>query len=128
MLDLSERSLSEIKAAGIWLKSLPFGGQEAARRFSETLDRVLPELCQDIAERFASGSNLPRPDEEASIAFSQPSYKHVFTTGTGRRRRGQTSGIWVIIYALPGNDTLQILTVRHGASESLTEFLDEPAL
>ena len=75
------------------------------RTYSETLDRELPALCQDIAERLASGSNLPRPDPEASLAFVRPSYKHTFTTGKNKKRRGQTAGVYFAYYAILLNVT-----------------------
>ena len=71
-LEITDRAKAEAKQIYDWLEGLPFGGQEAADKWNETIKRVLPQLCQDIAERFASGSNLPRPDEEASLAFARP--------------------------------------------------------
>lgn len=125
-LDLTDRALAKLKEAADWLRNLPYGGEESARRFSETSDRVLTALCADVAERLASGSNVPRPDEEASIAFAQPAYKHLFTTASGgKRKRRQAGGVWIIIYALPDANTLQMLTLRHGAAELLTAWIDE---
>ena len=83
LTDKAQRRVNEI---GAWLQSLPFG-ETAAIRFLETLNRVLPELCLDIAERLATGNNMPRPDEEATIAFSRPAYRFTFTTASGGRRK-----------------------------------------
>lgn len=126
-LVVSEPAQDLFNEATDWLRFSPppFGGEEAAARFSQSLDHELPALCQDIAERFASGSNLPRPDEEASLAFGRPAFKHFFTTAaSGKRKRGQTSGVWVLFYTLPGANTLRVLGLRHGAAEPLNADFD----
>ncbi len=122
---VTPRAEAESDAIEEWLKSLPFGGEEAAQRFSETLDRELPALCADLAQRFATGNNLPRPDPAASVAFARPTYKHPFTTASGgKRKRRQTTGVYILYYDLPNPSTLQVIALRHGASEPLTAWLD----
>ena len=121
----SETTDKQIKDIEAWLESLPFGGLEAAIRFGETLARELVALCADIAERLASGSNLPTIDEEASLAFSRPAYKHLFTTAaSGKRKRGQNAGVYLVFYELLDFNTLQVIGLRHGAAEPLTAYLD----
>ena len=107
-----------------WLRSLPFGGDEAATRLSVALDRELPALCADLAERFASGSNLPRPDHDASLVFARPAYKHLITTAPGGRRRRQSAGVWAIFYDLPAPATVRLLALHHSAAQPLAAWLD----
>lgn len=126
-LSVSDRAKAEAKQTTDWLRSLPFGGDALAERFSETIPGELTALCADISERLASGSNLPRPDPEASLAFAQPAYTHTFTTARGKKRRGQTAGVYVVFYAILQNvSLLRVLSIRHGAAEPLTSFLDTP--
>ncbi len=126
---LTDRAKAENKVTADWLRSLPFGGDEAARQFSLVLDRELPNLCADVAERLATGINLPRPDEAASIAFARPAFKHTFTTATKNRKRGQATGVYFLYYALLSNadgfvNELRVLSIRHSASEPLTAQFD----
>ena len=128
-LAATEAAETQIQDAENWLKSLPYGGMEAAARFTETIGRVLPALCQDIAERLTSGSNVPQSDEEASLAYSRPAYKYIFTTSrTGKRKKRQTAGVYVLFYTLPDTNTLLVLGLRHGAAEPLTAWLDQTNL
>ena len=118
VLVVSERAEAQFNTAHEWLRGLPepFGGEETARRFSATLSLELPILCADIAERLISRSNLPRIDEEASLVFSRPTYRHTFTASGTPRRRRQTAGVWFLFYALPGNGTLEVVFLRHSAA------------
>ena len=124
----SDRAKADAKHITDWLRGLPFSGDELAERFGETLPRELINLCADLDERFATGSNLPRPDEEASIAFARPAYRHTFTTGAGgKRKKRQTAGVYVVFYDLtttPGK--VNVITIRHSASEPLTADFDRP--
>jgi plasmid stabilization system protein ParE len=129
-LSFTTQGREEITEIGRWLAE-NFEG--AAQRFSETIDTVLPALCQDVAEQIATGGRpATLPDERGSLFFSRPVSEYIFTTQKKRNRRS-TSGIYRVFYELLDADkdgqvdTLRVLSVRHAGAKPLwdvdsTEF------
>lgn len=62
------------------------------------------------------------PDEEASITYSRPVYRHTFSTSQTRRR--DSTGRYHVYFTFTGDrggkpDTLTVYRIRHAGSSSL---------
>jgi plasmid stabilization system protein ParE len=126
-LELTDRAYRDVQSAQDWLRSFP---EDAAQRFNGALDAQLDFLCRSLAERLAAEERLS-PDEDASLAFSRPVYRHTFHTGRTRQRRS-SAGSWRIFYVLLNTkessdipDRVRMVAIRHGAARPLSEWEQE---
>ncbi len=122
----------DVARALIFLRRV--AGDAGAYAFNDQLDATVAGLCERTSQEIAShGKPFDAPNEIASLRFARVVYRERLETNR-KRRRGSSSGLWYVYYALHGQtatsgaDSLEVLAVRHSASEpfKISQSDDEP--
>lgn len=72
-----------------WVEQRSSDGFKASERLHTRFNEDMARLCQRLAEGFR-----PQPDENASLHFSRPVFKHILRTG--QRSRLRSSGVYYV--------------------------------